>query len=80
MKKRMIVVAMGFLSVVMINPEIVSKSDEFSKRALNPVDDTHEGIEKYLNRNPNTCFAMTEDVDKRISAIVHLYGLALHGS
>ncbi len=28
-KKRMIVVAMGFLPVVMINPEIVSKSGEY---------------------------------------------------
>ena len=28
-KKRMIVVAMGFLPVVMINPEIISKSGEY---------------------------------------------------
>ena len=27
-----------------------------SKRALNPVDDSKEGIERYLQRNPNTCF------------------------
>lgn len=33
-----------------------------SKRALNPVDDSREGIERYLKRNPNTCFkAVTED-------------------
>ena len=32
-----------------------------SKRALNPVDDSREGIERYLKRNPNTCFkAVTE--------------------
>ena len=43
-------------------------SDEFSKRALNPVDDTREGIEKYLERNPNTCFAMTED--ERIVGVI----------
>ena len=31
-------------------------STEQSKRALNPVDDSREGIERYLRRNPNTCF------------------------
>ena len=31
-------------------------SMEQSRRALNPVDDTREGIEKYLKRNPTTCF------------------------
>ena len=31
-------------------------STEQSKRALNPVDDCREGIEKYLKRNPTTCF------------------------
>ena len=30
---------------------------EQSRRALNPVDDSREGIEKYLKRNPGTCFA-----------------------
>ena len=28
-----------------------------SRRALNPVDDSREGITRYLMRNPNTCFA-----------------------
>lgn len=32
-------------------------STEQSRRALNPVDDSREGIEKYLKRNPETCFA-----------------------
>ena len=32
-----------------------------SRRALNPVDDTREGIERYLKRNPNTCFAAVAD-------------------
>ena len=37
-------------------------STEQSKRALNPVDDSREGIERYLKRNPATCFlAYTED-------------------
>ena len=36
-------------------------SDEFSKRALNPVDDTREGIDKYLKRNPGTSFVATCD-------------------
>lgn len=31
-------------------------STEQSKRALNPVDDSREGIERYLKRNPKTCF------------------------
>ena len=31
-------------------------STEQSKRALNPVDDSREGIARYLTRNPNTCF------------------------
>ncbi|WP_296333576.1 GNAT family N-acetyltransferase [uncultured Treponema sp.] len=37
-------------------------STEQSRRALNPVDDSREGIERYLRRNPNTCFlALSED-------------------
>ena len=37
-------------------------STEQSKRALNPVDDSREGIERYLKRNPNTCFlALSKD-------------------
>lgn len=31
-------------------------STEVSRRALNSVDDSREGIEKYLKRNPATCF------------------------
>ena len=30
---------------------------EQSRRALNPVDDSREGIRRYLARNPGTCFA-----------------------
>ena len=37
-------------------------STEQSRRAMNPVDDTREGIERYLKRNPTTCFlAYTEE-------------------
>ena len=36
-------------------------STEQSRRALNPVDDTREGIDRYLKRNPNTCFAAEKD-------------------
>ena len=32
-------------------------SAEQSRRALNPVDDSREGIDRYLRRNPDTCFA-----------------------
>lgn len=37
-------------------------STEQTRRAMNPVDDSRQGIEKYLLRNPNTCFlAYAED-------------------
>lgn len=37
-------------------------STEHSRRAMNPVDDSREGIERYLKRNPTTCFlAYTND-------------------
>lgn len=36
-------------------------STEQSRRALNPMDDSREGIERYLKRNPNTCFAAVAD-------------------
>lgn len=34
-------------------------SEEQSRRAMNPVDDSREGIERYMKRNPNTCFVAT---------------------
>ncbi len=42
-------------------------SSEQSRRALNPVDDSREGIERYLKRNPTTCFlaAMEDGAGKR---------------
>ena len=48
-------------------------STEQSKRALNPVDDSREGIEKYLRRNPNTCF-LAYDADSDSIAGVILTG------
>lgn len=36
-------------------------STEQSRRALNPIDDSREGIDRYLKRNPNTCFAAEKD-------------------
>ena len=36
-------------------------STEQSRRALNPVDDSREGIARYLNRNPDTCFAAVKN-------------------
>ena len=36
-------------------------STEQSRRALNPVDDSRSGIERYLKRNPDTCFAAVKD-------------------
>ncbi len=35
-------------------------STEQSRRALNPVDDSREGIARYLKRNPSTCFLAEE--------------------
>ena len=36
-------------------------STEQSRRALNPVDDSREGIARYLQRNPHTCFAAVSE-------------------
>ena len=44
-------------------------STEQSKRALNPVDDTREGIERYLKRNPNTCF-LAYTADNKIVGVI----------
>ena len=49
-------------------------STEQSKRALNPVDDSREGIEKYLNRNPNTCFLAYDELEPDKIAGVILTG------
>lgn len=38
-------------------------STEQSRRALNPVDDSREGIARYLKRNPTTCFLAEEQED-----------------
>ena len=32
-----------------------------TRRAMNPVDDSREGMERYLKRNPSTCFAAVSD-------------------
>ena len=50
-------------------------STEQSKRALNPVDDSREGICRYLKRNPTTCFAAVSkdgsgDADEIIGVIL----------
>ena len=46
-------------------------STEQSKRALNPVDDSREGIERYLKRNPTTCFLAYDDNDDgRIAGVI----------
>ncbi len=44
-------------------------STEQSRRALNPVDDNREGIERYLKRNPSTCFLAYND-DNRIVGVI----------
>ena len=43
-----------------------------SRRALNPVDDSREGIARYLKRNPSTCFLAydTGDPDRIIGVIL----------
>ena len=45
-------------------------STEQSRRALNPVDDSREGIERYLKRNPATCFLAVSKNDSDDSEIV----------
>lgn len=46
-------------------------STEQSRRAMNPVDDTREGIARYLRRNPTTCFlACTEDTRQIVGVIL----------
>ena len=45
-------------------------STEQSKRALNPVDDTREGIERYLKRNPDTCFLAHTADNKTVGVIL----------
>ena len=47
-------------------------STEQSRRAMNPVDDTREGIAKYLKRNPNTCFLayIDNDGDNKIVGVI----------
>lgn len=39
-------------------------STEQSRRAMNPVDDTREGIDRYLRRNPTTCFLACAETDR----------------
>ena len=46
-------------------------STEQSRRALNPVDDSRDGIERYLKRNPTTCFlAYLNDATKKIVGVI----------
>lgn len=48
-------------------------STEQSRRALNPVDDSREGIARYLKRNPSTCFLAEEkdsDGNPRVTGVI----------
>lgn len=47
-------------------------STEQSRRALNPVDDSRDGIGRYLRRNPATCFLASpaEDPQRVIGVIL----------
>ena len=65
---------------IMIRPVVIGDYDDLfalwnsteqSRRALNPVDDSREGIERYLNRNPATCFlAFTQEDRKTVGVIL----------
>ena len=44
-------------------------STEQSRPAMNPVDDSREGIERYLRRNPHTCFAAVAE-DRIVGVIL----------
>lgn len=52
-------------------------STEQSKRALNPVDDSRAGIERYLKRNPATCFLAY--TDKGFAGAQEIVGVILTG-
>lgn len=41
-----------------------------SRRALNPVDDSRDGIERYIKRNPTTCFKAVGDDGKLLGVIL----------
>ena len=44
---------------------------EESKRALNPADDSRDGIGRYLKRNPGTCFlAYTDDDPRNVVGVI----------
>lgn len=45
-------------------------STEQSRRALNPVDDSREGIERYCMRNPDTCFGAVSEDNRLIGVIL----------
>lgn len=45
-------------------------STEQSRRALNPVDDSREGIERYLKRNPATCFLAFTEPDRKTVGVI----------
>ena len=46
-------------------------SAEQSRRALNPVDDSRPGIQRYLKRNPTTCFlACPVDDPARVLGVI----------
>ena len=46
-------------------------STEQSRRALNPVDDSREGIGRYLRRNPSTCFLTFPEVNpERVAGVI----------
>lgn len=47
-------------------------STEQSRRAMNPVDDSRDGIERYLKRNPTTCFLayLNDNTDNKIVGVI----------
>ena len=47
-------------------------SAEETRRAMNPVDDSREGIRRYLNRNPNTCFLafLKEEASEQLAGAI----------
>ena len=45
-------------------------STEQSRRAMNPVDDSRDGIKRYLKRNPTTCFLAYTENDKNVVGVI----------
>ena len=49
--------------------ELWNAADQ-TRRALNPADDSREGFERYLKRNPSTCFLAWGPDEERVVGVI----------